>query len=328
MPDDELLGLAFLNELRKNLPAQVIRMLKDPKSVALVQNFGGQWLETRTLEVVQPDQKSFRFPNYLRDAMKRETEELFSYIMKENRSVMEFITADYTFLNEPLAKHYMIPNVSGDGFQKVTLPPQSLRRGVLTHGSILTITSDPVRTSPVKRGKWIMENILGIPSPPPPPNVPTLEEAAEGKQLKGTVRQQLEMHRSKPGCASCHSLIDPLGFGLENFDPIGAFRAFENGVKVDSSGELTTGQKFNNAVELASVINGEKQDYFLRCLTSKMMTYALGRGMEPYDRPAIEGILSRVKKEKLGFHSLVLGIVESLPFQKRRGDAFKPTAKK
>jgi hypothetical protein len=188
---------------------------------------------------------------------------------------------------------------------------------------VLTVTSDPTRTSPVKRGKWIMENILGIPAPPPPPNVPTLDEDEGHKQGAGaqTVRQKLEAHRSKPGCASCHALIDPLGFGLENFDPIGAHRANDNGQPVDSTGVLTTGQKFTNAVELSTLLAGEKRDNFLRCLTQKTLTYALGRGLESYDRPAVDGILQRLKKDECRMESLILSVVESLPFQKRRGDA-------
>lgn len=326
MPDDELLSLAHRNELRKTLAVQMQRMLKDPKSRALAQNFGGQWLETRTLDAVQPDAKKFRFPPPLRAAMKLETEELFWHLQQENRSVLEFVTADYTFVNERLARHYGIPGVSGDQFRRVGLPENSLRRGVLTHGSVLTLTSDPTRTSPVKRGRWLLENILGIPPPPPPPNVPPLDDEKSGP-VTGTVRQRLETHRTKPGCASCHALIDPLGFGLENFDAIGAFRNNDSGLPLDTSGTLTTGQKFGNAVELAGIIAKDRRDAFTRNLISKMLTYALGRGMTGSDRPAVDGILTRMQKEGYSFHSLLLGIVESVPFQKRRGDAFVPKTK-
>ncbi len=329
MPDDELFVLAKEQKLRANLPSQVARMLRDPKARALVENFGGQWLETRTLDVVQPDQKAFRFPGFLRDAMRQETEEFFWHLLQENRPVTEFITADYSFLNASLAKHYGILGVEGEQMQKVTFPGHVPRRGVLTHGSVLTITSDPTRTSPVKRGKWIMENILGIPAPPPPPNVPTLEEN-EGKehdQAKRSVRQLLEEHRSKPGCASCHALIDPLGFGLENFDPVGSFRRADNGQPIDSTGILTTGQKFTNAVELSQLIGGEKREQFVRCLTQKLLVYALGRGLEAYDRPTVEGILSNLKNKEYKMQHLVMTVVESLPFQKRRGDPRQPSKK-
>lgn len=326
MPDDELLSLAYRNELRKNLRAQITRMLKDPKAKSLAQNFAGQWLETRTLDVVQPDQKRFRFPTPLREAMRQETEEFFWYIQQENRSVFDFVTAKYTFVNERLAEHYKIPGVSGADFRKVDLPPASLRSGILTQGSVLTVTSDPTRTSPVKRGKWIMENILGIAAPPPPPNVPPLDGNEQG-QLKGSVRQRLEQHRNHPGCTSCHSLMDPMGFGLENFDAIGAFRTNDNGEPVDASGVLTTGQKFSNAIELSAVIMKDKRDSFARCLVKKMLTYALGRGMEAYDRPAIDGILARMKKDDDRFQTMVTAIIESLPFQKRRGDSFSGKAK-
>lgn len=323
MPDDELLSLAFRNELRKSLTTQVKRMLRDPKARALPQNFAGQWLETRTLDVVQPDQKRFRFPMPLREAMKRETEEFFWNVMQENRSVMDFVNGSYSFLNERLAQHYGIPGVAGDHFRKVELPAESMRRGVLTHGSVLTITSDPTRTSPVKRGKWVIENILGIASPPPPPNVPPLDDDKKGPPT-GTVRQRLEQHRTNPVCASCHSLLDPVGFGLESFDAIGAFRSSELGKPIDSSGVFTTGQKFSNSLELSNIITKEKEDHFLRCLTKKLLTYALGRGLEAYDRPAIDGIVARIKKENRTFESLILGVVESVPFQKRRGDASRP----
>jgi hypothetical protein len=320
MPDDELLSLAFRNELRKNFRPQVTRMLKDPKARALASNFGGQWLEIRTLDVVQPDQKAFRFPMPLREAMKQETEEFFWFIQQQNRSVLDFVNADYTFVNERLAQHYGIPGVAGAEFRKVSLPANSQRRGVLTQGSVLTLTSDPTRTSPVKRGKWIMENILGIAAPPPPPNVPALDGAEKGR-LTGTVRQRLEQHRSNPGCASCHALLDPMGFGLESFDPIGAFRGSDNGLPLDTTGVLTTGQKFNNAMELSDIIMKDKREMFLRCIIKKMMTYALGRGPEPYDKPAIDGMVAALNKDDAKFQTLIISLAESLPFQKRRGDA-------
>lgn len=322
MPDDELLDLARRGELRKNLHDQTRRMLRDPRARALAENFGGQWLELRSLAVAAPD--SARFPEYtpaLRDAMRRETEELFFHIIRENLPVTELLGANYTFLNQRLAEFYGVPGVTGEEFRKVELDPSTGRRGVLTHAGVLTVTSDPTRTSPVKRGKWVLENMLGIIPPPPPPNVPPLEESGHGA-LTGTVRQRLEQHRSNPGCASCHALIDPIGFGLENFDPIGRWRDTDGGAPVDSSGVLTTGQKFSNAKELAEVLLTDRRDTFLRALVSKMLTYALGRGVEPYDRPAVDGILARMRAEGETFESLVLGIVDSVPFQKRRGDSW------
>lgn len=321
-PDDELLALASRKELRTNLEKQVRRMLKDPKSRALPENFGGQWLELRTLNAVSPDKE--RFPQFnpeLRTDMRRETEELFHFIVQENRDVMEFLSADYTFLNERLATFYGITEVSGEEFRRVVLKPETHRRGILTQGSILTVTSDPTRTSPVKRGKWVLENMLGITPPPPPPNVPSLDGDA-GAELKGSVRQRLEAHRSKPGCASCHALMDPIGFGLENFNAIGQWRGKDGNFPVDSSGALTTGQKFTNAVELSEILLTDRRGAFLQTLVSKMLTYALGRGTEPTDRSAVAAVIARMAGESDRFESLVLGICESVPFQKRRGDAF------
>ena len=320
-PDDELLSLAFRKQLRPNLNAQVLRMLKDPKARALAENFGGQWLELRTLNVVTPDKEKFpQFSPELAKAMRQETEELFHYIVRENRSVMEFLSADYTFLNDRMAKYYGIDGITGAEFRKTDLDPKSNRRGVLTHASVLTVTSEATRTSPVKRGKWVLENLLGITPPPPPPNVPALEED-EHAGNSGSVRQRLEVHRSKPGCASCHALMDPIGFGLENFNAIGQWRDKDGNFPVDSAGTLTTGQHFSNANELSKILLTDRRDTYLHALVNKMLTYSLGRGTEPYDRPAVEAILARMARENHSFQSLVLGITESLPFQKRRGDA-------
>ena len=326
MPDDELLSLAFRKELRSHLREQVQRMLKDPRARALSENFAGQWLETRTLEVVQPDPQRFPFPRELRHAMQQETREFFWYIQQENRSVLEFVSAPYTFVNERLAKHYGLEGISGEQFRKVDLPASSLRSGVLTHGSVLTLTSDPTRTSPVKRGKWIVENILGIAAPPPPPNVPALDGPDKGA-LHGTVRQRLEQHRSNPGCASCHALLDPMGFGLEHFNAVGALRQDDNGQALDTTGILTTGQQFSNARELSDVILRDKRDAFVRNLIRKTLTYALGRGTEAYDRPAIDKILTAMNAEDYHFQTLIIHVIESLPFQKRRGDTASPSNK-
>jgi hypothetical protein len=320
LPDDELLSLAFRNQLRTNLKDQVLRMLKDPKARALPENFGGQWLELRTLNVVAPNKD--RFPEFtpaLRSAMKCETEELFWHLIQQNRPVTELLSADYTFLNETLARFYGVPGVQGEDFRMVKLDPATNRRGILTHASMLTLTSDSIRTSPVKRGKWLLENILGITAPPPPPNVPGLEEG-EKVEATASVRQRLEAHRTKPGCAGCHSLIDPLGFALENYNAIGKWRDKDGAFPVDSTGELTTGQKFTNAQDLATIFLSDRRDTVLRNMVKKMLTYALGRGIEPYDRPAVDAILARMAKEGNTFQSMALAIAESLPFQKRRGD--------
>jgi hypothetical protein len=318
MPDDRLLSLAFKKELRDNLGAEIRRMIADPKSRELARTFGGQWLETRNLELAAPNRRRFRqFDNALRRAMRTETEEFFHFLLTQNRSVLEFLSADYTFVNERLARHYGIEGVSGDAFQKVALDT-SRRRGVLTHAAVLTVTSDPTRTSPVKRGKWVLENLLGTPPPPPPPNVPTLES---GREITGTLRQRMEQHRADPACANCHALLDPIGFGLENFDAIGAWRDNDDGHPVESAGRLTSGQEFRNAAELTEILLRDKSDHFVRCLTSKLLTYALGRGTEFYDKPAIAGIMEKARKDNFAFQSLIEAICESVPFQKRRGDA-------
>ncbi len=320
LPDEELMALAAKGQLRANLPAQIQRMLKDQKARALPENFGGQWLELRSLAAANPDKE--RFPEYtpaLRDAMRAETTEFFWHILSENRPVTEFLNADYTFVNEALAKFYGIEGVQGPEFRLVKPAAGTHRRGLLTHASILTVTSDSIRTSPVKRGKWLLENILGITAPPPPPNVPALTEGAQVEKT-ASVRVRLEAHRSKPGCASCHSLIDPLGFGLENFNAIGKWRDKDGDFPVDSTGVLTSGQKFNNAPELVDVLLADRKDVYLRNLARKMLTYALGRGTESYDRPALDAIVTRMEKDGNTFQSLLLAVSESVPFQKRRGD--------
>lgn len=315
MPDDRLLALAQRGELRPNLAAEIRRMLADPKARELARNFGGQWLETRNLATSRPNRRMFSWDNELRTAMGRETEEFFHFLLTANRSVLEFLSAEYTFVNERLARHYGIEGVSGSEFQRVSLDP-SRRRGLLTHASVLTVTSDPTRTSPVKRGKWVLENLLGTPPPPPPPNVPTLESA---KELHGTLRQRLEQHRADPACANCHAMLDPIGFGLENFDATGAWRDLDDGQPVASAGRLTSGQQFSNAAELTTILLRDKSDQFVRTLAGKLLTFALGRGVEYYDKPALNEIVEKARKDDFAFHSLVIAIAESVPFQKRRG---------
>jgi hypothetical protein len=319
MPDDDLYQLARDDRLRKPgmLEAQVRRMLRDPRARALTENFAGQWLQLRNLKGFMPDPKLFpTFDEALRSAMLKETEQFFEHVVREDRSVLEFLDANYTFVNERLAKHYGLPDVKGEQFRKVTLPPGP-RGGVLTHASVLTITSNPTRTSPVKRGKWILENILGTPPPPPPPGV---EELKEDKQtvLSGTLRQRMEQHRANPSCAVCHAKLDPLGFGFENFDAVGAWRTREAGHLIDPSGVLPGGQTFQGPAELRAILK-TRHEAFTRCLADKLLTYALGRGTERSDRCYVEDIARTVAKNEYRFSSLVLEIVKSEPFQMRRG---------
>ena len=234
--------------------------------------------------------------------------------MREDRSILDFIDADFTYLNERLARHYGIAGVTGDAFRRVQLPPGA-RGGLVTQASVLTITSNPTRTSPVKRGKWILENILGTPPPPPPPDVPELKEE---KVLTGSLRQRMEQHRANPLCASCHERMDPLGFGLENFDGIGGWREREGKFPIDASGTLLGGQTFNGPAELKSILKG-RQEAFSRCLTEKMLTYALGRGMEPYDKCTVDRIVAALAKNDHKFSTLIVEVVKSEPFQMRRG---------
>ncbi len=318
MPDEELFALCRDGKLRKddNLEKQVRRMLKDPKASALVDNFFDQWLQIRGLKSFTPNPE--QFPNFnenLRSAMQKETELFCQHIIKENRSVMEFLDADYTFVNETLAKHYGIDGVKGDDFQKVTFK-DNRRGGVLTQASILSITSNPTRTSPVKRGKWILENILGTPPPPPPPSVPELKE--DKGALTGTLRQRMEQHRADPMCASCHQRMDPLGFGFENFDAIGAWRTKEGKSDIDASGMLPGAVTFNGPAELRAILK-KREAAFAHCLTEKLLTYALGRGMERSDKCTIDEVARNVAREQYQFTSLVLEIVKSDAFQKRRG---------
>lgn len=320
MPDDELLGQAKAGTLRKNLEPQVRRMLQSPKAYALAENFGGQWLNLRNLHIATPDPRLFRtFNTKLRLAMQEETERFFDHIVKEDRSILEFLDADYTFVNEVLAKHYGIPNVTGEQFQKVKLE-SGQRGGVITMASVLTITSNPNRTSPVKRGKWILENILNAPPPPPAPDAGELPE--DDKQLTGTLRQRMEQHRAKPQCATCHRSMDPLGFALENYDAVGAWRQKDGKFDIDASGELPGGQKFTGAKELKKILL-QKAPEFRRCLADKMLTYALGRGLEYYDKCALDDICAALEKNQNRFSALVLAIVKSEPFQLRKGRGFK-----
>lgn len=316
MPDDELFGLASKRKLRKNLGAQVARMLRDPRSKALTDNFAAQWLNLRTLGILAPDKKVFpEFDEALRSSMRQETERLFDHIMRENRPVNEFLTANYTFVNERLARHYGMVGIQGDDFVRVSTKGTG-RGGLLTHASVLTLTSNPTRTSPVKRGKWVMENLLGMPPPPPPPGVPPLE----AKELKGTLRQRMEQHRNNPSCAACHERMDTIGFAFEHFDGIGRYRLDDGGLPLETGGELAGTGKFGDHADLVLLFVGEHNQDFTRCIAEKLMTYALGRGLDYYDRPAVDGIRSKLAGSGHRFVSLVEAVVQSVPFQLRRGE--------
>lgn len=293
-------------------------MLQDPKSAALVENFGGQWLELRNLASVKPDPDKFpEFTPDLRDAMRQETTLFFNAVIREDRSILDFIDGHFTFVNAPLAKLYGIPGIEGKEFQRVNLTGNE-RGGVLTQASVLTVSSYPNRTSPVIRGKWVLENLLNAPPPPPPPNVPSLDESGIG--INGTVRQQFEAHRADPVCASCHMRMDPIGFGLENYDAIGRWRTHEGKFPIDSSGIMPGGKPFAGPVELKAILKSNP-GAFTRALTEKLLTYALGRGLERYDRPAVDLICKHVAENKYRFSSLIMGIVQSMPFEMRRGEA-------
>jgi hypothetical protein len=314
MPDEELSDCARKGILRhpEVLAGQVKRMLQDPKSTALADNFGGQWLETRRIETVAPDPARFpAFDDYLRWSMRQETKLFLDSILREQRSILDLLDAKYTFLNERLAKHYGIRGVTGPEFRRVDLAGTP-RGGVLTQGSVLTVTSYATRTSVVLRGKWILENILNSPVPPPPPDVPALDEKAIGKSV--SQRQQMEAHRANAVCASCHSRMDPLGFGMENFDGTGAWRSDDGKFPIDASGVLPNGKSFNGPVELEAVLKTDR-DVFARALTSKMLTYALGRGLERYDDKTVAEIATRLAADNYKYPTLILEIVKSLPFQ-------------
>jgi mono/diheme cytochrome c family protein len=320
MPDDELLNLAEAGKLSVPgaLEAQVKRMLADEKAAALADNFAGQWLETRNLDVVKPDPQ--KFPSWspeLRDAMKTETRMFFEAMLRESRPLSDFLDAKFTFLNELLAKHYGIEGVTGQEFRRVELKTDQ-RGGVLSHASVLTVSSYPTRTSPVIRGKYVLQNILGAPPPPPPPDVPVLDEEAVGNA--GSLRQQLEKHRSNPTCASCHNRMDVLGFGLENYDAIGRWRTMDGKFPIDVSGTFPNGKSFASPAEMRALLKGELPE-FTRCLTEKMLTYALGRGLERYDRRTVNDITRKLTASGDRFQTLIYEIVQSLPFQSRRGEA-------
>ena len=326
VPDGELLAVAERGRLKEPqvLERQVRRMLADSRASALVGNFAGQWLYLRNLRNVVPSKDAFPdFDDNLRQSLQRETELLIEHVMKEDRSVLELLTADYTFVNERLARHYGIPNVYGTQFRRVSVSSEA-RRGLLGHGSILTVTSQPNRTSPVLRGKWILDNLLGAPPPAPPPVVPPLKENSEREQPQ-TMREQMEEHRANPACASCHKLMDPLGFALENFDGVGAWRTSDLRVPIDPSTELADGSRVAGPSALRQMIVS-KPAVFVGTMTEKMLTYALGRGLEYYDLPAVRSIVRAAGRDDYRFTSVVLGVVGSVPFQMRASGVPVPAA--
>ena len=318
MPDALLRRAADTGTLRNPavLTAQVRRMLRDPKANALAENFGGQWLQFRALESVTRDQARYPdFEDYLRFSMRRETELFIADIIRQDRKILDFIDGKYSFLNERLARHYGIPDVSGPEFRRVDLN-DTPRGGVLTQASVLTVSSYATRTSPVLRGRWVLDNLLDAPPPEPPADVPNLKESEIG--TTASMREQLELHRKDPTCASCHRRMDPLGFGLENFDAVGAWRTMDGKFPIDSTGTLPDGRSFNGPEELRSILRADHQA-FEHCLTAKLLTYALGRGLERYDKRTVSGIVSRLPEREYRFSGLILEIVNSLPFQSRRG---------
>ncbi len=329
MPDEELFRLATKGQLTANLDAQVRRMLKDPKAETLTSNFALQWLQLQRLQTFAPDSKLFpSFDERLRRAMLRETELFFSEIVREDRSVLELIDADFTYVNETLARHYGLDSARGQSgyrgrggdfrarneFTRITLTGKE-RGGLLTQASILTVTSNPTRTSPVKRGKWVLEQILGTPPPPPPPNVPDLDGQ---KQLTGTLRQRMEQHRENPSCAGCHKQMDTLGFAFENYDAVGRFRSKDADGSIDPSGTLPDGQSFHGPAELKALLKG-KQELVVRNLAEKLLTYGLGRGLEFYDNRALNQICEQTARSGHKFSALVTAVVKSDPFRLRRG---------
>ena len=321
IPDDELLDAAVAGRLGDpaELERQVRRMLADERSSVLVGSFAAQWLHLRRMRTVTPDVNAFpAFEDNLREALVRETELFIESQVREDRSVVDLLTADYTFVNERLARHYGIPNVYGSRFRRVSLPGDA-RRGLLGQGSILTVTSLATRTSPVVRGKWVLENILGTPPPPPPPDVPDLPERDDGAEAT-SLRERLEAHRANPICSNCHARMDPLGFALENFDAVGKWREADDGVPIDASGTLPDGTAFDGLPQLRDVLF-ERRDEFVTTVTEKLLTYALGRGVEHYDRPAIRAIVREAAASDYRWSSLILGVARSLPFQMRRSES-------
>ncbi|HWD37988.1 MAG TPA: DUF1592 domain-containing protein [Fimbriimonas sp.] len=322
MPDDELMTLAKEGKLHSEavLNQQVKRMLADPKSKALADDFAGQWLQLRKLAIVEPNRRQFPSVNgAMKKDMETETKMFFTSVLQNNRPITDFIDADYTYVNGPLAKLYGMTGVEGGDFRRVKVAEP--RGGVLAQASVLLVTSNPTRTSPTKRGKWVLEQILGTPPPPPPPGVGVINDE-QHKIKAATVRQLMEEHRKNPMCAACHAKMDPLGFGLENFDAVGQWRTTDHDAPIDCSGVLPNGQKFDGPAELKQILL-QRKDLFARALTEKLLTYGLGRGVESADRCAIDGIVKQSSKNGYRFASLITAVVDSDPFRKRKGELTK-----
>lgn len=323
VPDDELLTLAENGKLADPLVVrqQVARMLDDPKAGALVSNFAGQWLHVRNLAAVRPDPVIFAdFDESLRAGMQRETELFFESVVRENRPATDLLTADYTFLNDRMAKHYGIPNIYGSQFRRVTLANPE-RGGLLGQASLLTVTSPPNRTSVVQRGKWVLENLLGAPPPPPPPDVPSLEASAKGHAV--SLRAALEQHRASPSCSGCHAVMDPIGFALENYNGIGQWRTTDGGSKIDASGKLPDGTEFYGPRGLRETMTGVRREEFAAAVVQKLLTYGLGRGVEYYDQPAVRKILRESAPDGYRMRDLITAVAMSAPFQMRKSpDSF------
>ena len=320
VPDDELLEAATANALRdpEVLAAQVHRMLADPRAEALTTNFASQWLHLRNLDAAQPDARLFPdFDDNLRQGFRRETQLFFESILSEDRSVLDLLTADYTFLNERVAKHYGVPHVYGDDFRRVSLPGGTGRPARPWEYSHRDLVRE--RTSPVLRGKWILENLLGSPPPPPPPNVPPLEETRSNTHVV-SMRERMEAHRVNPACASCHRIMDPAGLSMENFDAIGRWRAAEGGAAIDATGSLPGGRDFDGVARLRAALL-DRPDVFVGTLTEKLLIYALGRGLDPTDAPAVRAILRGAADDDYRLSSLILGVTQSAPFQMRRSQS-------
>jgi hypothetical protein len=320
MPDEELSRLADQGRLRQPdvLERQTRRMMADPRASNLVDNFAAQWLQLRNLGRTKPDPR--RFPTVddeLLDNMRKETSLFVEAVIKEDRSLLDFLDAPFTFVNGILARHYGISGVSGEEFRRVTLDGAQ-RSGIVTQGAILAVSSYPTRTSPPVRGKWVLENLLGAAPPPPPPDVPVLNETDVGKSV--SLRERLEQHRKDPSCAVCHNQLDPIGFGLESYDAVGAWRDKDGDVPVDTSGVLPDGKSFRGAQDLKQILRGQSTA-FTRNLTEKLLTFALGRGVESYDRRTVEDIVRKVEQNSYRFSTLVIEIVKSRPFGMRNGEA-------
>jgi len=317
IPDDDLLDVATAGTLKQPavLEQQVRRMLADPRSHTLVSNFASQWLHLRNLDSITPDMRLFPdFDDNLRQAMRQETELFVESILREDRSALDLLSANFTYVNERLARHYGIPHVYGSRFRRITLDDDSGRGGLLRQASILTVTSYATRTSPVIRGKWVLDNILGVPPPPPLPDVPALKDNTVDGNL--SVRQRLGEHRSNPVCAGCHNLMDPVGLSLEKFDAIGRWRTSEGGVAIDASGGLPDGSRFADVHGLEQALL-RRPEIFVGTVAEKLLTYALGRGIEYYDAPAIRAVVREAQAKNFRVSSLILGIVRSQPFQMR-----------